>query len=602
MTTSPKDRMDNIPAEQIKIQPDFNPRRFFDSTEFQELVSSVQENGIIQPIVVRPINGKTNEYWVVAGERRFRAANEAKLSTIPVVIKELTNAEALLFATLENTLRANMSPAEEAQAARQILTSCNNDKSEALKLLGWNQKKFESRLLLLHAAPEVLDALTERQIKLGHAELLSQLPLVIQTATLESIISQGFSVADLKGKLAAFSVELSNACFDTADCSACPHNSALQASVFDDHIDSGKCANSTCYQQKTQTEMERRKALLADQYPVVFMDIERTPSSFKIVCKQGDEGVGARQLEQGCKQCAHFGALMKTSPDHIGQVVEDCCFNLECHTNKVAEYNAALMVDTKTEQTPRKSKKKALPEGKENNGLVEGNSSTSVKDDDAVKVSASAPPARVVEKIELFYRQLAAERSVHDKFTTLCLNTFGMYRLVKGSMPLELLPENLRGKGRYGFELDEFIKSFAPLGADALLDFNELLRKHLLGEHEKSMPQTNKVWANGAVSVLAVSGVDLTQYFILDKEFLNGFTKSGIEGVLRECVNSQGGRFVDFYEKAGKKNNFSGLMKKKSTEILDAVFSCGYDFSGFVPSCVSALMGENTITPNQTKP
>jgi hypothetical protein len=79
----------------------------------------------------------------------------------------------------------------------------------------------------------------------------------------------------------------------------------------------------------------------------------------------------------------------------------------------------------------------------------------------------------------------------------------------------------------------------------------------------------------------------------LKKEFLSSFTKSGIEAVLRETVNASGLAFVDHYEKQGDKKTLAGLMKKKNSEILDEVFGCGYDFSGFVPRCISDFMGKD---------
>ena len=131
------------------------------------------------------------------------------------------------------------------------------------------------------------------------------------------------------------------------------------------------------------------------------------------------------------------------------------------------------------------------------------------------------------------------------------------------------------------------------MGIEETLDFNHRLLTHLLGEHEKSTPVLNKTWAKGAVSVLNVTKARLADHYILDREFLGSFTKAGIEGVLREAINGKGLSFVEHYEKQSEKHKIAALMKKKNNEILDEVFGCGYDFAGFVPSCVLKFMGED---------
>ncbi len=598
-----------LPIDQISVQEGFNPRKFFDNYEFQQLVVSVQAEGVIQPIVVRPVTDG-NGYWIVAGERRWRAANEAGLIEIPAVVRKLCDREARLIATVENSQRADMSPAEEAVAARDVLTDCGGDKGEALRLLGWSCVKFDARLLLLHAAPEVLDALTERKIKLGHAELLSQLPSDFQTATLAKILENAYSVAELKTRLSSFALELSKATFNKAGCNGCPHNSSMQSSLFEEHISEGRCANRACFEQKTEAAMLEKKASLSEQYAVVFLDTERRPDSYKIICQSGAEGVGKSQFEQGCKQCAHFGALLSTSPDRLGRITEDCCFNLDCHKDKVASYQesfkatSAPVSNDKSKTSPKKSTKPTQPStGKSS---ADSNNGSAEKDDDTGNASAAIPPTRVIEKVEGFYRDLGAKQITDNKLAVLCVNTFALYRLVRSSLPVEKIPTPLKDPTRIGSEIDVFVRALSSLGIEETLAFNHRLLTHLLGEHEKSTPILNKTWAKGAVSVLNVTKARLAEHFMLNREFLGSFTKAGIEGVLREAINGEGLSFVEHYEKQSEKNKFAVLMKKKNNEILDDVFGCGYEFAGFVPSCVFKFMGDDshqdmtslTQTPN----
>ncbi len=586
-----------LPIDQISVQEGFNPRKFFDNYEFQQLVVSVQAEGVIQPIVVRPVtDGKG--YWIVAGERRWRAANEAGLMEIPAVVRNLSDKEARLIATVENSQRADMSPAEEAVAARDVLTDCGGDKAEALKLLGWSVVKFDARLLLLHAAPEVLNALTERSIKLGHAELLSQLPSDFQTATLRKILENGYSVAELKSRLSSFSLELSKATFDKTGCNGCPHNSSMQSSLFEEHISEGRCANRACYEQKTEEAMLEKKASLTEQYAVVFFDTERRPDSYKTICQSGTEGVGKAQLEQGCRQCAHFGALLSTSPDRLGRITEDCCFNLDCHKDKVAGYQESFKAATAPDSgdKDKASAKKTNKPTPSSTGKTPdaSNNDADENEGDTGNASAAITPARVIEKIEAFYRNLGASQIADNKLAVLCVNTFALYRLVRSSLPFEKMPAPLKDPTRIGSEIEGFVKALSALGIEETLELNHRLLSHLLGEHEKSTPILNKAWAKGAASVLNVTKAKLADHFILDREFLGAFTKAGIEGVLREAVNGADLSFVEHYEKQSEKHKFAALMKKKNNEILDEVFGCGYDFSGFVPACVLKFRGDDS--------
>jgi PRTRC genetic system ParB family protein len=276
-----------IPLDSIHVREDHNPRKFFNDAKQQELTRSMAGAGILQPIIVRPIKEAetANGFWLIAGERRLRAAHMLKWKDIPAVVRDVSDEDALLMATIENTVRSDMSPAEEAQAARKILQAARNDRAEARRLLGWGESKFNARLALLHASQAVLDALTEGKIKLGHAELLSQLPAKTQDGTLPKIIEKGMGVQDLRAAIQQFALALANAPFDTTGCNGCPHNSCFQKTLFDDHLEKdAQCANRECYAAKTKEAIETKKDELAERFNAVFTDAEREPntSPFKV--------------------------------------------------------------------------------------------------------------------------------------------------------------------------------------------------------------------------------------------------------------------------------------------------------------------------------
>ena len=183
-----------LPLDWITVQPHFNPRTFFEDGEFAALVESVRAQGVLQAVWVRPCadyDPAAPRFWLIAGERRWRAAHAAGVASIPATIRFADAQQALVLADLENNaaLRINLSVAEEAHFAQRFLGECAGERAEAARLLGWSRAKLDARLLLLHAAPAVLDALTQRKIQVGHAELLAGLPEATQNGTLAKILS-----------------------------------------------------------------------------------------------------------------------------------------------------------------------------------------------------------------------------------------------------------------------------------------------------------------------------------------------------------------------------------------------------------------------------
>ena len=174
-----------------------NPRTEFNENDMESLLASVKAQGILQPILVRPHG---NDYELVAGERRYRAALMAfgQDYEIPALIREMTDAEASEAALVENIQRSNMSPTEEAVAASEIVGRLNGDRDEAALCLGWSRTTLDKRLALMNCSTTVRTALNKREILLGHAELLAALAQTSQDKILPIIISEKKSVAELK--------------------------------------------------------------------------------------------------------------------------------------------------------------------------------------------------------------------------------------------------------------------------------------------------------------------------------------------------------------------------------------------------------------------
>lgn len=321
------------------IRPGCNPRKYFDPAQMAELTESVRVTGVIQPILIRPIEDDEHghEYEVVAGERRYRAAMAAHGDKyeMPVNIKVLTDAEARRYALIENIQRADMAPSEEAVAAAEVVGQLKGDRDEAARQFGWSRSTLDKRLALMNCSESVLEALNTRTIQLGHAELLATLAKDKQDKLLPVIVTEKKPVAELKKTIEAAACSLESAIFDKTECTACPHNSSLQTEMFGEAIATGNCTNRACYDEKLGKKLEGIAYGLKDEYPIVRI-IRMGDNHTRIQLKvEGPTGVGDEQAK-ACHACQNFGAAVSGLPDSMGKVYSGQCFDTVCNQNKVA--------------------------------------------------------------------------------------------------------------------------------------------------------------------------------------------------------------------------------------------------------------------------
>ena len=149
-----------------------NPRRSFAAAELEELAASLRERGIIQPIVVRSLRGVPDGYEIIAGERRWRAAQRAGLHEVPVVVIEATDAEALQLAIIENVQRADLNPLEEAEGYRALMEEFHNSQEEIAKIVGKSRSYIANTLRLLKLPDAVKAYIQDGKLTAGHARML----------------------------------------------------------------------------------------------------------------------------------------------------------------------------------------------------------------------------------------------------------------------------------------------------------------------------------------------------------------------------------------------------------------------------------------------
>lgn len=160
-----------LPVEALRPNPD-QPRRHFPEAEMAELAASIREKGIIQPLIVRPASGEGGQYDIVAGERRWRAAQAAELHEVPVIIRDYTDTEVLEIAIIENIQRADLNPLDEAAAYRQLMERFGHTQEQLATALGKSRSHIANLLRLLTLPEEVQGLVTAGQITAGHARAL----------------------------------------------------------------------------------------------------------------------------------------------------------------------------------------------------------------------------------------------------------------------------------------------------------------------------------------------------------------------------------------------------------------------------------------------
>lgn len=184
-----------LPIEQLQAGR-YQPRRAFAKEALEELASSIQTQGIINPIIIRPIKDKKNPYEIIAGERRWRAAQLAKLTEVPVLIKTISDETALALSLIENIQRQDLNPLEEAEGVQRLIHEFKMTHHQIAETLGRSRTAISNLLRLLSLAPSVKLLLLQGPLEMGHARALLSLDPEIQIQAAEKVIKNKLSVRE----------------------------------------------------------------------------------------------------------------------------------------------------------------------------------------------------------------------------------------------------------------------------------------------------------------------------------------------------------------------------------------------------------------------
>ena len=183
----------DMPIEFLVPNP-YQPRFYFDEQKSNDLVQSIRDRGVLQPLLVRR-RGDLNEYEIIAGERRWRAAQAAGLHRVPVIVREMTDTEALEIALIENIQRHDLSPIEEAAGYQRLMEEFNHTQEQLGHIVGKSRSHVANLLRLLALPESVRTLVNEGKLSMGHARaLLSLENRAEQTELCKQIVKKGLSV------------------------------------------------------------------------------------------------------------------------------------------------------------------------------------------------------------------------------------------------------------------------------------------------------------------------------------------------------------------------------------------------------------------------
>jgi ParB family chromosome partitioning protein len=197
---APGEELARLPLDLLQ-KGKYQPRTDMRPESLQELADSIKAQGVIQPIVVRPVGtpatGESQRYEIIAGERRWRAAQMAGLGEIPAVIRHIPDEAAIAVALIENIQRENLNPLEEARALERLISEFELTHLQAAEAVGRSRATVTNHQRLLELAPEVCERVERREIEMGHARALLPLPNRKQQVEIATVVAtRGLSVRD----------------------------------------------------------------------------------------------------------------------------------------------------------------------------------------------------------------------------------------------------------------------------------------------------------------------------------------------------------------------------------------------------------------------
>ncbi|WP_282109246.1 PRTRC system ParB family protein [Shewanella algicola] len=412
-----------LPLSMIDDLPFGNSRRSRNEAKYNEMKNSVMKRGVIQPVLVRPA---ADRFEIVAGYGRLSASRELGLTEIPVLIKPLSDAEALEHQIEENVNRESLSIIDECKAVQQLSAFYNGDRQAIADRLVWSSKKVNERIEILKCCEEVLDAVQVGSITVGHALLLAPFSTKLQQGTLKKIIAEKWTVSYLRQRASKGQQYLTLAKFDTQDCNSCQHNSEAQSGLFGLDSHKAACSNISCFKEKTNQWLETRKAELSEQYGTVLLVQQINEADRNSVDALT---VGETQFLTGCQACEKRVVLIDDRLGRsLGSTIDNQCIDQICF-NKCIE---ALTTTPPLVSSVSEKNNEELPESSVTTEKAAPPKGASSKTKTTNKPVSCAVPKKVVETNKAILRETSAELLMPNEHFQLAMNYAALKRLCTG--------------------------------------------------------------------------------------------------------------------------------------------------------------------------
>lgn len=525
---------------------------------FEEFKAKIKAQGIIQPVVARPIEGNESQLELLGGYGRRDAAIAIGLDEVPVLIRDVDDQIALEIHLAENQDREDVTIVDEVEFAKRYISLHHGDRQSAAQALGWEVSKLSSRLELLTCTTDVLDALDDGKIKAGHALTLCVFNETVQNNTLAKVIKEGWTVKETKAKANQVQIPLSIAKFDLTGCNICPHNSERQSGLFDNGDVDAKCSNNTCFRAKNKAHMEVQRIEAEERFGKVLMLSETNKADRKTVSASV---LGEAQYNEGCEGCADRVAIMDDSiTGSAGRIAENQCINLKCFVKCVKANQPKVVTETVTDNNDVSdvTTKQATPNTDKK--------PTTTKNVEVGSISNSAVDAHIKELRDISGEQIKGNRKFSLAMQVVSLMQFTSFTLISN---IDTSVAKLMSKTEK--ELTDMIDGIVTFAATKSTSFG--------GGDIKG---ASKLLTHCACVDPQGLG-ELTRQWKPTNDVLKNYTTAQLISV---CKLSG---FADAMEKENP-TSFTKLSKGKKDLLLKAIVETPFDWSNFAPMGYQKLL------------
>lgn len=554
-----------LPLSSLVKNPELNPRKHSNSSDFESLKESMSRHcerfgkgRLIQPIVVRALPDL--QFEIVAGNRRYDSAKALGWETIDVSIRSLDDAQAKELAGEENIIRSQMTVIEEADHAKMLMADSDNDKEEVRRRLGWTTSMLESRLLLTHCIDVVREALAEKSILIGHAELLATMPEELQEKALSSVVTENLSVSETQERVVKLARKIAGACFNTNDCKTCPNNTSLYVDMFEAVDADALCTNGSCWQEKTIARLHEIHADKSEEFGTVKFSTDVPSGSTMLLAPAGDFGVGRDQLAE-CGTCTNYGCVISAVVGHEGKLQEGVCFDRKCHAEKVS-IQKDIIASTQT-NTSQPSPSPSSTAGAEKPKKPEAKSAAS-------KTTVKAVNKGIKRHVFKRFCSAAQHEVSKDVILQKAVSIVGL----AAHLPTLTYPDFAKFV-KSGMNSSDTVSKLMMLTGEELDHIINIQSQCYLTKLDNEDSFEKDRYRSICLVILANKKTDMSEHWVMDAEYL----KANNKDVVIALLNDSG--FADAYDDRMGKGSFSKL--KKVGELHKAVESFKFDFTGFLP-------------------